>query len=134
MTRRSIFSKYRGIPLAALALSMAAVGAFCNLAAAEPPGISGVLILRNGSVLMGAVRRYGDDYRIDVAGAMLQVPADQVDMFSQTLEEAYELRRRDRTGASADSHLELARWCMQLDLLSLRDTQHCRGSRRVCGR
>jgi hypothetical protein len=101
----------------ALALSMAAVGAFCNLAAAEPPGIPGVLILRNGSVLVGTIRRYGDDYRIDVAGAMLQVPADQVDMFSQTLEEAYELRRRDRTGASADSHLELARWCMQLDLL-----------------
>lgn len=96
---------------------MAAVGLLCNLATAEPPGIQGVLILRNGSVLMGAVRRYGDAYRIDVAGAMLQVPADQVDMFSQTLEEAYELRRRDRTGASADAHLELARWCMQLDLL-----------------
>jgi hypothetical protein len=48
----------------------------------------------------------------------LQVPAEQVDMFSRSLEEAYELRRRDGTAPTAAGHIELARWCMQLDLLS----------------
>jgi hypothetical protein len=89
-------------------------------ARAELPAaaVDGVLVLRNGNVLRGAVRRLGDDYRIAVGDAELQVPTDQVEMFALTLNEAYEAKRRARAGLSADSHLELARWCLRHDLLN----------------
>jgi hypothetical protein len=87
-------------------------GRACAQTAAE-----GVLVLRNGHVLAGAVRRLGDVYRIETSGATLQVPAAQVDMFAPTLGEAYETRRRQRVGDSADSHVELARWCLQVGLI-----------------
>lgn len=107
-----------GISAVAVALGVGGAAALSGRAHAETPAVEGVLVLRNGSVLSGAVRRYGDAYHIDVAGALLQVPAEQVDMFSRSLEEAYDLRRRDRTGPTAAAHIELAMWCMQLDLLS----------------
>lgn len=103
----------RGWLLAALAL----VGLINSRVAAQSTAVEGVLVLRNGNVLSGAVRRFGDDYRIDAGGTTLQLPAAQVEMFAPSLAEAYEARRRDRVGASADSHIELARWCLQLGLL-----------------
>lgn len=83
---------------------------------AEAPAINGVLVLRNGNVLSGAVRRYGDDYRVDVADATMRVPADKVERFAATLQEAYEARRAALAVASADAHLELAQWCLRLNL------------------
>ncbi len=118
MFRRRPLSMKLGILAAALVLATGATASLAGRARAEAPALEGVLVLRNGNVLAGSVRRFGDDYRIDASGAVLQVPAGQVEMFAPTLEEAYEQRRRDRTGTSADSHLELARWCMQLNLLS----------------
>jgi hypothetical protein len=81
------------------------------------PSISGVLVLRNGNVLTGAVQRYGDHYRVEAVGAIVEVPSGQVEMFAPSLEEAYEERRGVAGGLSADGHLELARWCMQVNLL-----------------
>jgi hypothetical protein len=77
----------------------------------------GVIILRNGNVLEGAVQALGDYYMISSAGASLRVPADQVERACGSLAEAYELRRKERAGASADSHLDLARWCLRHNLL-----------------
>jgi hypothetical protein len=114
--RRSLSTKL-GISALAVAVGVGAA-ALAGPAHAETPAVDGVLVLRNGSVLSGTVRRYGDAYHIDVAGALLQVPAEQVEMFSRSLEEAYDLRRRDRTGPTAAAHMDLAAWCMQLDLLS----------------
>lgn len=101
-------------PASLLGLALACAGA--RSIAAEP-GVEGVIVLRNGNVLAGIVRQSGDYYRIESAGAVLQVPAAQVDAHCRTLDEAYELRRRDRTGLTADSHVELARWCLRQNLL-----------------
>jgi hypothetical protein len=78
---------------------------------------AGVLVLRNGNVLAGAVSRNDDGYFVQMADARLRIPAAQVQCHCQSLNEAYELRRRDRTSTSADAHLELARWCLRNDLL-----------------
>ncbi len=77
----------------------------------------GVIVLRNGNVLAGTIRQAGPHYFIESEGASLQVPAEQVEMACGSLAEAYEQRRRDRVGASADAHLELARWCLRNNLL-----------------
>jgi hypothetical protein len=77
----------------------------------------GVLILRNGNVLEGAVQTRGDHYIVASAGAALRVPADQVERACRSLAEAYELRRKERAGVSADAHLDLARWCLRHSLL-----------------
>jgi hypothetical protein len=81
----------------------------------EPVG--GVIVLRNGNVLEGSVSRGDGYYVVEHQGASLQVPADQVERACASLVEAYELRRQERVGASADSHLELARWCVRNQLL-----------------
>jgi hypothetical protein len=78
----------------------------------------GVLVLRNGNVLEGAVTLVGEHYRIENAGASLQVPVEQVETACRNLEEAYELRRRDRAGTSTDAHIELAHWCLRNNMLS----------------
>lgn len=83
----------------------------------EARAAEGVVVLRNGNVLAGTIRRVGSNYFIESAGASLQVPAEQVEMACGSLAEAYEQRRRDRVGASADAHLELARWCLRNNLI-----------------
>jgi hypothetical protein len=103
---------------AALLLAVIAWGAVAPAAACAqdaPPGA--VIVLRNGNVLVGRVTRQGDHYRLAQAGASLQIPANQVEVACASLTEAYEWRRRERGGTSADSHLELARWCISQDML-----------------
>jgi hypothetical protein len=84
---------------------------------ATEPAAFGVLVLRNGNVLKGTVRGNDGFYVVEHAGASLQIPAEQVEMACSTLAEAYERRRADRVGTSADGHLELARWCLKNGLL-----------------
>jgi hypothetical protein len=86
-------------------------------AVAETTATQGVLVLRNGNVLQGGVRRYGDYYRVDLANASFQVPVSQTELFCRSLPEAYEERRQRNVGRSADAHLALARWCLRHDLL-----------------
>lgn len=84
----------------------------------ETPNASpGLLVLRNGNVLRGEVLRLANHYRVEMKHGGMQVPVEQVEMFCQSLDEAYEQRRKQRTGSTADSHLELARWCLKHDLL-----------------
>ncbi len=53
---------------------------------------------------------------MELPNGQLQVPVAQVEMFCQNLDEAYERRREARTGSMADSHLELAHWCIRHNL------------------
>jgi hypothetical protein len=92
-----------------------ALAGWAAIAAAEQA--PGVLVLRNGNVIEGTVRKSGAYYRVDRTNASLQIPADQVEMLCASLDEAYESRRRTRAGTTADSHLELARWCLRHNLL-----------------
>ncbi len=79
--------------------------------------VAGILVLRNGNVLEGKIHRLADFYRIKMSRSEFQIRVDQVETFCHSLDEAYELRRRQRTGSSADSHVELARWCLRHGLL-----------------
>jgi hypothetical protein len=86
---------------------------------AESAALQGVLVLDNGNVLAGDIERVGDQYVINVTGATLHVPVDQVERFAPTLEEAYEQRRVTLIDGTADRHLELAAWCLHLELFDL---------------
>ncbi len=77
----------------------------------------GLLVLRNGNVIEGRITRLADHFRIEVEHGQIQVRVDQAEMFCLTLDEAYERRREMRTGSTADSHLELAAWCLRHNLL-----------------
>jgi hypothetical protein len=87
-----------------------------SVAGAQNSALKGVLVLDNGNVLAGAIERVGDEYVINVTGATLQVPVDQVERFAPTIEEAYEQRRAMLIDGTADRHLELAAWCLRLKL------------------
>jgi hypothetical protein len=87
-----------------------------SVAGAQNSALKGVLVLDNGNVLAGAIERVGDEYVINVTGATLQVPVDQVERFAPTVEEAYEQRRVALVDGTADRHLELATWCLHLKL------------------
>jgi len=75
--------------------------------------VAGLLVLRNGNVLSGHVIRLKDYYQVEMSNGQLRVPVNQVDRFCHNLDEAYAERRRLRTGSTADSHLELAQWCIR---------------------
>jgi hypothetical protein len=85
-------------------------------AAAPAAAAEGVLVLRNGNVVSGRVARTADRYYVSRSSVQLQIPAEQVEMFCSTLEEAYEVRRRRRVGNSADARIALVSWCLRNDL------------------
>ncbi len=86
-------------------------------AVAQGVPIDRVVVLRNGNVLRGEVIRIGDHYRVKIHRGELRIPVSQVEMFCRDLNEAYERRRAARTGFNADSHLDLAAWCLRHELL-----------------
>jgi len=75
--------------------------------------VSGWVVLRNGSMLQGTIHRTAEHYHVQMKKGSLRISADQVEMFCHTKEQAYQRRRELRTGSSADSHLELMRWCLR---------------------
>jgi hypothetical protein len=89
-----------------------------SVAGDQNSALKGVLVLDNGNVLAGAIERVGDEYVINVTGATLQVPVDQVERFAPTIEVAYEQRRVTLVDGTADRHLELAAWCLHLKLFN----------------
>jgi hypothetical protein len=100
--------------------AFAVASATASLLAVECGGVEsqpGVLVLRNGNVLQGAVERLGDYYRVERDGAALSIPAEQVETYCASLQEAYEIRRSRRASSGSDGHVELAAWCLRQDLL-----------------
>ena len=83
----------------------------------EPSMTAGILVLRNGGVIAGKVERLADQYRVTTADSELTLRAEQVEMFCQSMDEVYQRRRFQRTGSTADSHLDLAQWCMRNGML-----------------
>jgi hypothetical protein len=82
-----------------------------------PEAVPGVLVLANGNLLQGKIQLESDVYRVRLPQSEVVVRVAQVDMFCHTTDEAYEQRRLQRAGSSADSHVDLARWCLRHDLL-----------------
>lgn len=93
------------------------------LAWAEEPSFQpqhAVLVLRNRQVLEGEVTPAGDYYLVSLGKTgQIRLPAKDVEMVCRDLAEAYE-RKRERIGKSsapnADSHFDLADWCLRQSL------------------
>ena len=76
-----------------------------------------LLVLKNGGVIVGKVEQLADQYRVTTADSELLVRASQVEMLCNSMDEVYQRRRFQRTGSTADSHLDLAQWCMRNGML-----------------
>jgi hypothetical protein len=116
------------IQLRSLVLAYGAL--FCLALCAAENGQSsipreGLLVLANGRVIEGVIAVEGEYFKVILPKGKLQVRIDQVDFLCQSREEAY-IRRRARKitmSASADAHLEMARWCVQNELLAYAETE-----------
>lgn len=106
------------LPILAIAVSLTV--SICHQQSfAESTGsqlVDGVLVLKNGNILRGTVQQQGKRYHVHMPNGTLQVREQQVEMFCQSMEEAFQRRRESRGGSSADSHLELAGWCLRHEL------------------
>lgn len=80
---------------------------------------AGVLVLRNGEMLTGAIIRTGDRYTVAVGDSgELRIAASDVEMFCRDVDEAYERRRAMLPNRGAATHVELANWCLRHGLPS----------------
>ncbi|WP_146451499.1 hypothetical protein [Bythopirellula polymerisocia] len=84
--------------------------------AASPPQ-QGLLVLNNGSILEGVVSEEEEHFRVMLPNGELLVRTTEVDFFCHNIKEAYYHRRERHGGTTADSHLEVVRWCLQHGLL-----------------
>ncbi|MFT7641607.1 MAG: hypothetical protein ACI9G1_003358 [Pirellulaceae bacterium] len=85
-----------------------------NSAAASPQLAprQGVVVLRNGRVISGAVTRLGDRYLVTLGeSGEVRLPIEQVEMVCDSITEAYLKKRASTRTLDADDHLNLAQWC-----------------------
>jgi len=120
-------SKLRQMSLAML-LACVVCPATCMAWSLASQPVEGILVLRNGNLLRGKVQQLGDHYHVYLPNGELRIRKQQVEMVCQNIEEAYQRRREARVNSTADSHFELASWCLRHDLFGhaeaeLRDAQ-----------
>ena len=72
-------------------------------AADQPPAgeVEQFVVLRNGEVLSGQIRRQADRYIVVANGTEMRVPARDVDFVCKSLDEAYQVQR-NRVIAGSD--------------------------------
>jgi hypothetical protein len=79
---------------------------------------AGVLVLKNGQVLEGAITRAGDYYVVSQGeGSELKLNANDVELCCASLLEAYEFKASRVSSFSAKSRLDLAKWCLRQGLI-----------------
>lgn len=83
----------------------------------DSPSNESCVLLRNGNVLFGHIRRNGEEYFVIRDGAMLHLEARQVEAVCEDLVAAYWRWRRSVDPHDAVSHLKLAEWCLRQGLL-----------------
>ena len=71
----------------------------------------GVLLLRNGQMLVGEIALIEDRYSIVVARGEVRLPRREVECICRDLEEAYAHRRLQTEPDCVQDHLDLAEWC-----------------------
>ncbi len=80
----------------------------------------GILVLRNRQVLEGEITPVGDYYLVSLGKTgQIRMPAKDVEMVCRDLEEAYQRKCEQLaklSSTNADSHLELADWCLRQSL------------------
>ncbi len=102
--------------------SFATLVIVCWLSAAGTPEPElaprdGVLVLDNGGVLSGRVTRAGDYYLVTVGSrSEVRVPVRDVDLYCDSLEEAYRQLRARVDPEDLAGRLDLADWCLRQGL------------------
>lgn len=91
-----------------------------SLARAQTPlaaPYEGVLVLNNGNAMQGRITHEGEYYVLAInENSVIRMPATRVAFASKSMEEAY-LRQKARIGTTTlRDHIELANWCLGLDL------------------
>jgi hypothetical protein len=90
------------------------------LAAGEPvlTPQQGLLLLRNGNVMQGAVTRAGDYYIVIFGDSgEVRLAAADVETLCVDLEDAYRYRAATMVRKGAAPHLDLAEWCLRHGLV-----------------
>ncbi len=102
-----------------LLLSIVLSLALAQAAWAELPadGDTGLVVLRNGSLVRGRVSRVGQRWTVAVAGGEIRLRADEVELVCRNLDEAYRIKAQAVAHGEAVDHLDLAAWCLQHALL-----------------
>jgi len=77
----------------------------------------GVLLLRNGQALSGAITPSGDHYLVGVPGGELRIRSSEVEMLCRDLDEGYQRKRAALAPDRIDDHLTLAQWCLRHELI-----------------
>jgi hypothetical protein len=80
-------------------------------------GRTGTLVLDNGNLLEGGVRRLGDRYQVTVPGGQIEVRTSEVRYLAADRDDAYRWVRGRIAQDEALPHLLLARWCIRWQLL-----------------
>lgn len=70
-----------------------------------------ILVLLSGEVIQGEVSQLDDRYLVVLPTGRVFVPASNVEMVCNTLDEAYAFRRSRMGHGQAQDHAELAQWC-----------------------
>lgn len=76
-----------------------------------------LLLLHNGKVVKGIIRQSATGYAVNVTGGQMVLPFDQVRLEAADLEDAYRQLRDTLPDHTAAAHIELARWCVNNNLL-----------------
>ncbi len=77
----------------------------------------GVLLLRSGRTLQGRYTRDGDRYYLALPSGEIRVRANEVEAALPSLEDCYHYRRERVDAGNVNSHLDLAQWCIEHELL-----------------
>jgi hypothetical protein len=105
------------LPALAIAFVLAAYATVC--CADDVARRPRVLVLRNGQVLTGQITHAGDRYIVAAdRSSELRVPTGDVEMCCLDLEEAYARKRHRLPAYRAQSHLDLAEWCLRHGLFA----------------
>jgi hypothetical protein len=107
-----------------LARAACAAGLAPTFAAAQSPAAAdgqiapaiGVLLLKNGAVVRGAITESADRWIVTSEGRQMYIPASSVELSAPTMEALLNLRRSKMIRPTADTHLTLADWCLRNDL------------------
>ncbi|HWC89866.1 MAG TPA: hypothetical protein VG433_09430, partial [Pirellulales bacterium] len=76
----------------------------------------GVLLLRNGRLVAGDILLAGDRYDVAVAGGQIHIKRGEVEYFGRSVLDCYERRKTQVEPGKVQDILELADWCLRLEL------------------
>jgi len=77
----------------------------------------GILVLRSGGILRGAITRAGQEFYVGVGGGEIRLKQDEVEFTCESLEAAYQIKSAALPTGHVSEHVGLAEWCLQQGLI-----------------